>query len=30
MVARAFAAGVKGMLLTGTNIHESQQALKLA
>lgn len=30
VVARAFAAGVKGMLLTGTNIHESQQALKLA
>ncbi|MDI4746107.1 hypothetical protein MJL33_34020, partial [Salmonella enterica subsp. enterica serovar Kentucky] len=25
VVARAFAAGVKGMLLTGTNIHESQQ-----
>lgn len=30
VVARAFAAGVKGMLLTGTNIHESQQAFKLA
>lgn len=30
VVVRAFAAGVKGMLLTGTNIHESQQALKLA
>ena len=30
VVARAFAAGVNGMLLTGTNLHESQQALKLA
>lgn len=30
VVARAFAAGVSGMLLTGTNLHESQQAQKLA
>ena len=30
VVARAFAAGVKGLLLTGTNLHESQQAQKLA
>lgn len=30
VVARAFAAGVNGMLLTGTNLHESQQALTLA
>lgn len=28
-VTRAFAAGVKGILLTGTSIHENQQALKL-
>ena len=26
VVARAFAAGVKGLLLTGTNLHESEQA----
>lgn len=30
VVARAFAAGVNGMLLTGTNLHESQQAQQLA
>ncbi|MBJ8407296.1 3'-5' ssDNA/RNA exonuclease TatD [Citrobacter cronae] len=30
VVARAFAAGVNGMLLTGINLHESQQALTLA
>lgn len=30
VVARAFAAGVNGMLLTGTNLHKSQQALTLA
>jgi TatD DNase family protein len=29
VVARAFAAGVKG-LLTGTNLHESEQAQQLA
>lgn len=30
VVARAFAAGVKGLLLTGTNLHESVQAQQLA
>lgn len=30
VVARARAAGVGGMLLTGTNLHESEQALQLA
>lgn len=30
VVARALAAGVKGLLLTGTNLHESQQAQRLA
>jgi len=30
VVARAAAAGVSGMLLTGTNLHESQQAQALA
>lgn len=30
VVARAFDAGVKGMLLTGTNLLESEQALSLA
>ncbi|HFZ8996541.1 TPA: 3'-5' ssDNA/RNA exonuclease TatD [Citrobacter freundii] len=30
VVNRALAAGVKGMLLTGTNLHESQQAQVLA
>ncbi|CAM7659172.1 MULTISPECIES: 3'-5' ssDNA/RNA exonuclease TatD [Citrobacter] len=30
VVARALAAGVNGMLLTGTNLHESQQAQRLA
>lgn len=30
VVARAFAAGVNGLLLTGTNLHESQQAQRLA
>ncbi|MDV2904183.1 3'-5' ssDNA/RNA exonuclease TatD [Phytobacter diazotrophicus] len=30
VVARAQAAGVSGMLLTGTNLHESQQAQQLA
>lgn len=30
VVARAFAAGVKGLLLTGTNLHESEQAQQLA
>lgn len=30
VVARATAAGVNGLLLTGTNLHESQQALRLA
>ncbi|WNN48433.1 3'-5' ssDNA/RNA exonuclease TatD [Siccibacter colletis] len=30
VVARAAAAGVTGMLLTGTNLHESQQAAALA
>ncbi len=30
VVARAFAAGISGMLLTGTNLHESQQAQQLA
>ncbi|MEB2706406.1 3'-5' ssDNA/RNA exonuclease TatD [Citrobacter koseri] len=30
VVTRALAAGVSGMLLTGTNLHESQQAQKLA
>lgn len=30
VVARAVAAGVHGMLLTGTNLHESQQAQVLA
>lgn len=29
-VARAFAAEVKGLLLTGTNLHESEQAQQLA
>ena len=28
--ARAFTAGVKGLLLTGTNLHESEQAQALA
>lgn len=30
VVARAFAAGVGGLLLTGTNLHESEQARQLA
>ncbi|WP_436859545.1 3'-5' ssDNA/RNA exonuclease TatD [Citrobacter tructae] len=30
VVARAFKAGVAGMLLTGTNLHESQQAQRMA
>lgn len=30
VVTRAFDAGVKGLLLTGTNLHESQQAQQLA
>ena len=30
MVARAVAAGVNGLLLTGTNLHESEQAQQLA
>lgn len=30
VVARAIAAGVKGLLLTGTNLHESEQAQQLA
>ena len=30
VVARAFSAGVKGLLLTGTNLHESEQAQLLA
>lgn len=30
VVARAFASGISGMLLTGTNLHESQQAQQLA
>ncbi|MCG5046587.1 3'-5' ssDNA/RNA exonuclease TatD [Enterobacteriaceae bacterium 155047] len=30
VVARAFSAGVKGLLLTGTNLHESEQAQTLA
>lgn len=30
VVARAYAAGVSGMLLTGTNLYESQQAQRLA
>ena len=30
VVARAQAAGVHGMLLTGTNLHESQQARQMA
>ena len=30
VVARAFAAGVNGLLLTGTNLHESEQARQLA
>lgn len=30
VVARAIAAGVNGLLLTGTNLHESEQALQLA
>lgn len=30
VVARAFAAGVNGLLLTGTNLHESEQAQRLA
>ena len=30
VVARAQAAGVTGMLLTGTNLHESEQAQKMA
>ncbi|TLU61551.1 MULTISPECIES: 3'-5' ssDNA/RNA exonuclease TatD [Enterobacteriaceae] len=30
IVARAFAAGVNGLLLTGTNLHESEQAHQLA
>lgn len=30
VVGRAAAAGVNGMLLTGTNLHESQQAQALA
>ena len=30
VVARAQAAGVQGMLLTGTNLHESQQARQMA
>lgn len=30
VVTRAFAAGVSGMLLTGTSLHESQQAQQLA
>ena len=30
IVARAFDAGVNGLLITGTNLRESQQAQKLA
>jgi len=30
VVERAFAAGLSGMLLTGTNLHESERALTLA
>src|SRR5699024_1610294 len=30
IVTRAFAAGVNGLLITGTNLRESQQAQKLA
>ena len=30
VVARAFSAGVKGLLLTGTNLHESEQAQQMA
>ncbi|HDS9361209.1 TPA: 3'-5' ssDNA/RNA exonuclease TatD [Enterobacter chengduensis] len=30
VVARAFDAGVKGLLLTGTNLHESEQAQQMA
>ncbi|CBG90618.1 3'-5' ssDNA/RNA exonuclease TatD [Citrobacter rodentium] len=30
VVARAYAAGVNGLLLTGTNLYESQQAQRLA
>lgn len=30
VVARAQAAGIHGMLLTGTNLHESQQARQMA
>lgn len=30
VVARAFSAGVSGLLLTGTNLHESEQAQQLA
>lgn len=30
VVARAFDAGVNGLLITGTNLRESQQAQKLA
>lgn len=30
VVARAFSAGVKGLLLTGTSLHESEQAQQLA
>ena len=30
VVARAFDAGVNGLLITGTNLRESQQAHKLA
>ena len=30
VVARAFSAGVNGLLLTGTNLHESEQAQQLA
>ena len=29
IVSRAQAAGVTGMLITGTNLHESQQAQQL-
>lgn len=30
VIARAQAAGLSGMLLTGTNLHESEQAQKFA
>ncbi|MFT0668872.1 TatD family hydrolase, partial [Enterobacter hormaechei subsp. xiangfangensis] len=30
VVARAFTAGVSGLLLTGTNLHESEQTRQMA